>query len=354
MSKILLFSDIHFGEQLNSPLKLDIAISNINWIINILKTYNINKIIFCGDWFHSRNSISVNTFYQSYLALEKLCQHVNKMYMIIGNHDSYFKNTITVHSLKSFEQISNLEIIDSPKYIKYSEKLLGLIPWSGDFTKNKCDYLFGHFEPNGAQHCGVTFQGGKYDISILNEYAPCVFSGHFHLNKEYITEKGKVIMIGSPSQQNWGDTLTDRGCYILDVSSGEYQFIKNSIAPIHKKILYSEILTSKKLPSKSELNNNFIKIIIDCPYKYLQIQKLIKTLEKAQPLTIETEYYYSDQVKLNLNGMNNDYKLKTHEDYIIEYLDSLFKTNSEQMKNLDNDKLKSLALNIFHKVASEE
>ena len=61
-SKILVFSDIHFGEQLNSPLKLDIAKKNVEFITNIVQEQGIKDIVFCGDWFHSRNSISVNTF----------------------------------------------------------------------------------------------------------------------------------------------------------------------------------------------------------------------------------------------------------------------------------------------------
>ena len=69
-SKILVFSDIHFGEQLNSPLKLDIAKKNIEFITNIVQEQGIKDIVFCGDWFHSRNSISVNTFFQSYEALK--------------------------------------------------------------------------------------------------------------------------------------------------------------------------------------------------------------------------------------------------------------------------------------------
>lgn len=350
--KVLIFSDIHFGENLNSPLKLDIACKNIDFIIDLIKKYKINNVIFCGDWFHSRASLSVNTFYKSYQALSKLTSNINgKLYMIVGNHDSYYKNSIDIHSLKSFEQISNVQIIESIETIIIDGKKLTFCPWGTnlDNLKNiKSDYLFGHFEPNGAELAGSISQGSDYSINDLTSICSTVFSGHYHISKEYPTETGTLIMVGSPSQQNWGDINTKRGCYIFIPKFNKYSFIENTEAPIHNKFLYSEILEKKKLPDKKEIENNFIKLIIDCPYKYSRINELLEKFHKANPLTIEPEYFYSDQIKLDLNNTDQVKTFKTYIEYIIQYIKDI-----DVSEEINKEKLTELAINIYNKVVSE-
>lgn len=353
--KILVFSDIHFGEQLNSPLKLDIAKKNIEFITNIVQEQGIKDIVFCGDWFHSRNSISVNTFFQSYEALKNMMEQLPdaKLYMIVGNHDSYYKNTIKVHSLKSFEQISNVVVIDKPIKEIICGKSCLLAPWGTDIQqyKNKnFDLAFGHFDPNGAVLTGAISSGCAYGMEDLTDIAPLVFSGHYHISKSYPTEKGEVLMVGSPSQQNWGDIGTKRGCYIYDTKKEEYSFIENTQAPIHNKFLYSEMIETKKLPPKSEIENNFIKLIIDCAYKYPTIQKLLEQLQKAKPCTLEPEYYYTDQVKLNLNNTTEKKHIKTHAEYIEDYV----LNKMEDIEGIKKDKLLELVMSIYSRASTEE
>lgn len=352
LGKVLIFSDIHFGENLNSPLKLDIACKNIDFIIELIKSNNVDTVIFCGDWFHSRASLSVNTFYQSYQALSKLTAVINdKLYMIVGNHDSYYKNSIDIHSLKSFEQIPNVKIIESIETINIAGKTLTFCPWGTNIEKLKnikSDYLFGHFEPNGAELTGTIAQGCEYSIEDLTAICPLVFSGHYHISKEYPTETGTLIMVGSPSQQNWGDVNSKRGCYILNLNTNNYRFVENTTAPVYNKILYSEILEKKKLPLKKDITNNFIKLIVDCPYKYSQINELIEKLHKVNPLTIEPEYFYSDQIKLDLNGTDQIKTFKTYIEYITQYIKDI-----EVPEEINKDKLTNLAVGIYNKIASE-
>jgi DNA repair exonuclease SbcCD nuclease subunit len=357
MSSILVFSDIHFGEGLNSPLKLDIAIKNVDFIIEQIEKYKISKAIFCGDWFHSRNSISVNTFYKSCEALRRLSEHLDELFLIVGNHDSYYKNSIDVHSLKAFEYFPKVNVINSLTEIQIGHKKILLVPWGNSLSDiqqyKNIDYMFGHFEPNGAELTGSISQGCAYSLEDLTNITPLVFSGHYHIAKEYITPSGKLIMVGSPSQQNWGDIESKRGCYILNTANDQTTFIENSNAPKHIKFLYSEILASKKLPKKELITNNFIKLIVDCPYKYSQITALLEKLQKANPLTLEPEYYYSDEMKLNLlNGTANvtvkDFK--THREYIEDFINN---KETELPEDIKRDKLLELALNVYNKVSSE-
>ena len=49
--KVAIFSDIHLGVHQNSDFWLGVANQWADWYITELKTRNINRIIFCGDFF---------------------------------------------------------------------------------------------------------------------------------------------------------------------------------------------------------------------------------------------------------------------------------------------------------------
>jgi DNA repair exonuclease SbcCD nuclease subunit len=322
MAKVLIFSDIHWGLNLNSQTKLNIAIQDINFLIETARQKQCDYCIFCGDWYHDRKTIAVNVSDESYRQLKRLSEVIpNKIQFIIGNHDTYFKNSISVNSVNVFENL--VDVISQPKTLIIGNKTLAFLPWGENIKEIniKANYLFGHFEPNGAQLCGTTSQNRPYDMEDLNRIAPLVFSGHFHYMTSYETDLGKVIMVGSPSQQNWGDVDNKRGCYILDTETGYYEFIENINAPKHIKYSYASLLKTKKLPPKSEISGNIIKLIVDCKYKFEDIHKLLDIFNKASPLIIEQpEYYFNNDIQLVFESGEKEKKFKTNEEHIENYI----------------------------------
>lgn len=351
----LIFSDFHWGLKLNSELHLEIAKNNIKWLIDVIKTNNIKRVIFCGDWFHQRSSVSVNTMHIAYENLKLLAATVKEVHIIVGNHDCFYKNTTLVHSLKAYEQFENVKVYDKPTNIKLGNYNCLLVPWLHnleDIKNEKADIMFGHFEPNGCLLNGELTAFSSYSINDITNIAPLVFSGHFHAMNEYKTENhGRLIFIGSPSQQNWGDVENKRGCFILNEKTLEYKFIENTEAPCHKKFYYSTITKTKKLPPKNELRNNFIKLIVDTPYKFSNIQTLLTLFNKANPQTVEAEYFYSDQINTSLtNSKNADTtQLKTHIDYIREFI---MNENIQFPEAIDRNKLLEMSLSVY-KLAQE-
>lgn len=70
--KAALFSDLHLGIKQDSPQWYDIAFQWCDWFKSKLEERNIKDIIFLGDFFHNRNTISVNTLNTAHLFLKKL------------------------------------------------------------------------------------------------------------------------------------------------------------------------------------------------------------------------------------------------------------------------------------------
>jgi len=225
-SEIALFSDPHFGESKDNLIKMDTATNFIDKFI--IENKNKIKTVFClGDWFHNRSSINVHTNFIAYQNATKLAKHFN-LYIIVGNHDTYFKHTVEVNSLKHFDNIKNVTIIEEPTEIDFNGKKGLLCPWHfnpNNYKDKHYDFLFGHFEMNGAAFVGTVSKGCEYDIKDLVELSPLVFSGHYHTRKDYDFEKGKVITIGCPYEMTWGDMLNSKGYYILNVLNNKYEFI---------------------------------------------------------------------------------------------------------------------------------
>jgi DNA repair exonuclease SbcCD nuclease subunit len=351
----LLFTDIHFGLKLNSELFLDIAQNNVKWIEEQIKKYKVDKLVFCGDWFHQRSAVSVNTLHKAYESLKSLSSRVKEFYMIVGNHDSYYKNSTKVHSLKTFEQFNNIKVIDSLTEVKLGKFKTLMVPWGIELEElkehNNCDIMFGHFEPNGVKVMDRIMEFGPYSADDLIDICPLVFSGHYHQNNEHITDKGNLIFIGSPSQQNWGDCNESRGAYILDESTKSYFFVPNDDAPIHKKFLYSELIKKNNVLNKDIIKNNFIKIIIDCQYKFDVVQNLIANINKLNPISVEAEYFYSDQIGNVISKNDDANNIKTHEDYIKDFIND---PNIEFPEGIDREKLLGLALAIFKKAQEKD
>ncbi len=67
--KVMIFSDFHWGKSKNSEIKIQQNEKFIKWLIQQAKINNITHIIFMGDWFETRNTISVKTYNHSYEAL---------------------------------------------------------------------------------------------------------------------------------------------------------------------------------------------------------------------------------------------------------------------------------------------
>ena len=124
----------------------------IDWIIKVFKKEKVDYIIFNGDLFDSRFAINVQTLNSAITCIQNLAYNFEKVFLIVGNHDTFYKNVNTVNSVKFLEKLTqteNLVIVESePYFIMIQDKILGLFPWgfnpNEDLDKYKsyqvCDY----------------------------------------------------------------------------------------------------------------------------------------------------------------------------------------------------------------------
>jgi DNA repair exonuclease SbcCD nuclease subunit len=135
-----------------------------------------------------------------------------------------------------------------------------------------------------------------------------IITGHFHKKTHRVYENGEILYLGSPYQQNFGDSEEERGIYIFDLESGQHEFIENTISPKHIKLSLMKIL-SKELPSsyiKSNVPNNMVCLLVDTEILPEELSIVSSKLQKLNPKFFRLDYKIPDK-DLSLSETNNLY-----------------------------------------------
>lgn len=371
--RIGIFSDLHIGVSSDSKERLIETKKCLKWIIKTFKKEHVDWVVFCGDLFNSRFSINVNTLNAGIEIIEALSYSFEKVFLIEGNHDTYYKNTNQINSvtfLKKLGKNDNIFVVDeAPMFIEVGSKTIGLYPWgfTPDRTKDiedyqTPDYGFGHFEMNGVEMTGFqTSSGNRFSIHDMFKLGDMLFSGHYHANKIYKdTMTNKILyMVGSSLQLDWGDYGKDKKIVVLQSNTGKLNEISNDVNAVFKKVFYSDMENSKYSNEELEkiIKNNFIKFVIDVSYKFEDILKYSDELKSFNPKTFELDYLITFSTDgstgfSTIDVSKND--IKTNKDYILEYIDSVFEQYKQADESLDLNYLKELALSYYDKIEQDE
>ena len=89
--KVACFTDIHFGLKGNSRIHNDDCESFIYWFIEQAKAHGCETCIFLGDWHHQRSATNVSTMNYTVSNMERLSAAFEKVYVIMGNHDLFYR-----------------------------------------------------------------------------------------------------------------------------------------------------------------------------------------------------------------------------------------------------------------------
>lgn len=100
--KIAFICDTHFGARNDSPFFLDNALTFFEkQFFPYLKENNITEVIHLGDFFDRRKYVNFNTLSSVRKRfINKFDEENIKLHVTIGNHDTYFRNTNDLNSLK--------------------------------------------------------------------------------------------------------------------------------------------------------------------------------------------------------------------------------------------------------------
>lgn len=306
--KIFLIGDIHLGIKNNSVEWIQIQKDFLlNFLINkIDEDFNEDTdiIFFEGDIFHSRESINVRVQNEAFEVFETLAKKFKRgVYIILGNHDVYYKDNNEVNSLKSLSHLAqNIHIFEKPEIVTINNKHTFLmLPWvesaqeiSQIVLKHKglCDYIICHTDIKGASFDKWTKVEHGLDSKLLESFTR-IWVGHIHRKQSF----KNVVYTGTPYQMDRGDIGNDRGFYILDLSGDQIieTFVLNTFSPTFKKFDAYELMDLSPDQIEEQFSNSYIDIMISLNLvNNFSVSRFLEIISKSNHKKLEF-FTYADQ-----------------------------------------------------------
>lgn len=384
----IIFTDLHAGLSNNKVSRLNICVKVIKEILASVKKNNVENILFCGDWFHSRTLLDLNTINISLKLVSALAKACN-VYLIVGNHDAYLKNSTDVNSLNIFRENPNVHVINDATEIQLNGQRCLLVPWLTDmtkFSKGTFDLMAGHFEISSKyliqsyiedqtkkaqasssasakiESDSMLASSAKAEKSadLLGEFVDVVkdggiiYAGHIHTHKESIVRRKKFIFVGAPYQQNLGDIDGERGYYLLDQNNTQ-KFIEIESVPKHIQVPMSSAIAGKF--DFSAVAGNIVQKVYDIEVKHADDIVVTQKITDFKPYE---ELLPDYQVKLDFSSMGSTTASesialikKSKLDYMKNYIDNI-DHDALADQQLDRDKLFSVLEMYYNKVTGGE
>ena len=130
--KLLLITDQHFGVRNDSPAYIEQYRKFYkDTVLPYIDKNKVTHIVNLGDTFDRRKTINFSSLDAAKeMWFDPIRERGIKMWMIVGNHDIYFKNTLKVNSPQLLlEDYPNIEIVDEPKDINVGGLDILMLPW---------------------------------------------------------------------------------------------------------------------------------------------------------------------------------------------------------------------------------
>lgn len=294
--KVALLTDTHFGVRNDAAVMLDYQERFYSEVFfPFLRKNAIAHIIHLGDLVDRRKYINYLTSSRMRsMFFEPMDQGNITCDLLIGNHDTTFKNTNDVNALRELVEgkWNNVNLFEDTATVKKYGRSLCYVPWITPenrdrtlkgITSSDARYCFGHLELKGfLDNDRLPVEFGD-DPSIFKKF-DAVYSGHFH-NK---MSGGNVTYLGCPYEMTWSDFNDQKGFHTFDVDTGELQFIKNPYTLFNKFVYNDEKYTlDQHISILMDAKNTFCKVYVEAkkdPYLY---DRFLDELEKIGPFDLK-------------------------------------------------------------------
>jgi DNA repair exonuclease SbcCD nuclease subunit len=320
--KIAIITDTHYNfKKANKNFHDYFAKFYNNIFFPYLDENNIKVVFHLGDAFDNRKGID-------YWALKWAKENVYDkfknlgitVYNIVGNHDTYYKNTNKVNSVDTLlEEYDNVIKISSPKEFTVGKCDFLMMPWIcadnqeevfSVIDSTKAKVALGHLELSDFPVFPGQLQPHGMDKKIFQKFDR-VFTGHYHTR----SDDGKIFYVGNPYQMFWNDVDDKRGFNIFDTESYELTHIENPFT-IFKKLYYED--TEVKDLDISELHDKIVKLIVNKKSNQKKFDKYLDKVSSAKYIELKiTELLDVD----DSNFQESEYDVENTLVFLDKYID---------------------------------
>ena len=330
LNKAGIFTDIHFGRKNASEIHNQDCVDFIKFFLKKCKEHDVDHMVFGGDWFEHRDSISGRTLHYSHLAMKLIKEEMGDIpfFFIVGNHDLVFRNNRETFNTKIFEPFPNMIIVHNHLSVSIGKKQVLFSPFlfKDEYSNhipfiNSHEIVYGHFEFKGFVVTGDTKtmdHGPEH-----TDFKKCkrIFTGHFHKRQN----KGNVFYLGNTFPMDYSDANdTDRGMAIYTYDSDDLKYINWDDAPTYIRCQLSDLLSN--------------------PKKYLRAKATVRCEADA-------EISYEDKLKIETKLIK---KYGLREFSIFEKAEEYTTSEEVDEEDLESEDSNIVVKNLLRKVKSDK
>ena len=348
--KIALLNDTHFGARNDNPAFVKYFNRFYDEIFfPYIIQHDIKTLIHLGDVVDRRKFINFNTahnFQENFW--KRLWDLKIDTHIILGNHDTYYKNTNKVnftHLIKTFDGENEPWIYDKPATVNFDGLDILLLPWICPETEEESIYeidnshaevCIGHLEIKGFEMHKGHFQEVGLEMDQFRRFDK-VLSGHYHRK----SDNGTIYYLGTQYEITWSDYQCPKGFHIFDTDTRELTRISNPLT-MFEKIIYNDTKQSYTNMDISDYKDKHLKVIVEEKTDAVQfgefIDRLHNEINTHEVNVIEDSYNINATADINIADQGEDTLTFLH-----NYINSL---DTE----LDKGKMNSIMKDLYQEV----
>lgn len=329
--KIALITDTHWGIRGDVVAFHDYFKKSVDeFFLPELRKRNIKQIVHLGDLVDRRKFINYMTAHRLRRDFLEPVNQEFQMDIIIGNHDTYYKNTNELNALREIVvgKYDNIKIYSNPYVREFDDIPIMYVPWICDdnhkqtiemLEATSAQICFGHLELAGFEmyRGHVSDHGQAHDI--FNKF-DVVCSGHFH----HKSDSGNIHYLGAFAEFTWTDYEDPRGFHVFDTETRELEFIKNPFN-MFVKIWYDDMNKNidEVLLHDYDVKGKIVKIIVKNKTNPYWFDLFIDRIENNAPMDMQV---VEDNLQLDLD---NDDVVNEAEDTISIFKNYIGQLNIE-------------------------
>lgn len=292
--KIALITDTHAGVRNDSPAFHNYSKRFYHEVFfPYLARMDINTVIHLGDIVDRRKFVNVNTAYRLRTDfIEPLLSMGVSYHQIIGNHDTFHRNTNKINSFTELFGKHPIRIYTEATEVDFNGTKILFVPWINDenrehtikaLKKSKAQICFGHLELQGFEmYKGAPSSHGD-DPNLFHRF-DIVCSGHYH----HKSSRGNIHYLGAHAEFTWSDYNDARGFHVFDTSDRSLTFIENPLK-MFVKVWYNDAEEGFDIDKLdySEYNGRVVKVIVQEKNDLFAFDRFIEAIEKQNPVDLQ-------------------------------------------------------------------
>lgn len=341
--RVAIITDQHFGARNDSTAFLDFYERFYNdTFFSTLDSNNIESVLILGDTFDRRKYVNFYSLDRAKkMFFDKLEERGIKVFMIAGNHDTYFKNTNEVNSPELLlAEYTNIHLINKAQDIIVHDTPICFVPWIcpdnyeesiETINTSNAEICMGHFEIAGfAMYRGMESHEGL--SKNLFQRFDMVFSGHYH----HRSDDGHIYYLGNPYELTWQDYNDPRGFHLFDLQTRQLEFIRNPNT-MFERVEYDDSLIDPSVADYTHLSNKYVKIVVVNKNDFYKFDKFITKVYNVNPYEVKIIEDFSE---FSEGEIDSDINLEDTLDVLSNYIDSV-------ETDLDKDRVKTFMKSLY-------